>query len=36
MISALVRPKVRDYLREKGLDVSVHRRRTLTRTSSPR
>ena len=27
----VVRPNVRDYLREKGLDVSAHRRRTLTR-----
>jgi len=26
----VVRPNVRDYLREKGLDVSAHRRRTLT------
>jgi protein-tyrosine-phosphatase len=27
----VVRPNVRDYLRERGLDVSTHRRRTLTR-----
>ena len=27
----VVRPNVRDYLRAKGLDVSAHRRRTLTR-----
>jgi len=27
----VVRPNVHDYLREKGLDVSAHRRRTLTR-----